>query len=151
MQPVQEDAEEPEEKIEEDMSDRMAREKAEEEARQQALLRKRSKVLQRELPRPPPASIELIRNSLIRADGDKSSFVPPTNIEQADEMIKRELLTLLEHDNAKYPLEEIANKERKKGSKRAANGPAVPVIEDFQEDEMKEVRSYQLLFYLLTV
>jgi pre-mRNA-splicing factor CDC5/CEF1 len=151
MQPVQEDAEELEEKIEEDMSDRMAREKAEEEARQQALLRKRSKVLQRELPRPPPASIELIRNSLIRADGDKSSFVPPTNIEQADEMIKRELLTLLEHDNAKYPLEEIANKERKKGSKRAANGPAVPVIEDFQEDEMKEVRIYQLLFYLLTV
>ncbi|KAJ1409352.1 Pre-mRNA splicing factor component Cdc5p/Cef1 [Sesbania bispinosa] len=52
MQPVPEDAEEPEEKIEEDMSDRIAREKAEEEARQQALLRKRSKVLQRELPRP---------------------------------------------------------------------------------------------------
>ncbi|KAI5424015.1 Cell cycle serine/threonine-protein kinase cdc5/MSD2, variant 4 [Lathyrus oleraceus] len=137
MQPVQEDAEEPEEKIEEDMSDRMAREKAEEEARQQALLRKRSKVLQRELPRPPPASLELIRNSLIRADGDKSSFVPPTLIEQADEMIRKELLTLLEHDNAKYPLEEIANKERKKGAKRAANGPAIPVIEDFQEDEIK--------------
>lgn len=137
MQPIQEDVEEPEEKIEEDMSDRMAREKAEEEARQQALLRKRSKVLQRELPRPPPASLELIRNSLIRADGDKSSFVPPTPIEQADEMIRKELLALLEHDNAKYPLEEIANKERKKGSKRAANGPAIPVIEDYQEDEMK--------------
>ncbi|RHN53609.1 putative transcription factor MYB-HB-like family [Medicago truncatula] len=117
MQPIQEDAEEPEEKIEEDMSDRMAREKAEEEARQQALLRKRSKVLQRELPTPPPASLELIRNSLIRADGDKSSFVPPTPIEQADEMIRKELQALLEHDNAKYPLEEIANKEREKGSK----------------------------------
>ncbi|KAI9118751.1 hypothetical protein K1719_010196 [Acacia pycnantha] len=139
MQPAPEDVEEPEEKIEEDMSDRIAREKAEEEARQQALLRKRSKVLQRELPRPPPASLELIRNSLIIADGDKSSFVPPTSMEQADEMVRKELLSLLEHDNAKYPLDEKVNKERKKGVKRAANGPAiVPLIEDFEEDEMKD-------------
>ncbi|KAK7258643.1 hypothetical protein RIF29_24224 [Crotalaria pallida] len=136
MQPLPEDTEEPEEKIEEDMSDRVAREKAEEEARLQALLRKRSKVLQRGLPRPPAASLELIKNSLMRTDGDKSSFVPPTSIEQADELIRKELLTLLEHDNAKYPLDE--NKEKKKGSKRSANGPAVPVIEDFQEDEMKD-------------
>ncbi|KAL1332055.1 hypothetical protein AAHE18_12G235300 [Arachis hypogaea] len=120
-QPKNEDAEEPEEKIEEDMSDRIAREMAEEEARQQALLRKRSKVLQRELPRPPAASLELIRNSVIRADGDKSSFVPPTSIEQADEMIRRELLALLEHDNAKYPLDEKVNKEKKKGAKRVAD------------------------------
>ncbi|KAK4284051.1 hypothetical protein QN277_000930 [Acacia crassicarpa] len=139
MQPAPEDVEEPVEKIEEDMSDRIAREKAEEEARQQALLRKRSKVLQRELPRPPPASLELIRNSLIIADGDKSSFVPPTSMEQADEMVRKELLSLLEHDNAKYPLDEKVNKERKKGVKRAANGPAiVPLIEDFDEDEMKD-------------
>ncbi|KAK2637938.1 hypothetical protein Ddye_025733 [Dipteronia dyeriana] len=139
FQPPSEENDEQEEKIEEDMSDRLAREKAEEEARQQALLRKRSKVLQRELPRPPVASLELIRNSLLRADGDKSSFVPPTSIEQADEMIRKELLTLLEHDNAKYPMEEKV-KEKKKGGKRSANGPSVhiPVIEDFEEDEMKE-------------
>ncbi|GMP22191.1 hypothetical protein CsSME_00000318 [Camellia sinensis var. sinensis] len=101
IQPVPEDNEEPEEHIEEDMSDRMAREEAEEEARQQLLLKKRSKVLQRELPRPPAASLELIKNSLTRADEDKSSFVPPTLIEQADEMIRKELLSLLDHDNAK--------------------------------------------------
>ncbi|XP_044469345.1 cell division cycle 5-like protein [Mangifera indica] len=138
IQPPAEDSEEPEEKIEEDMSDRLARERAEEEARQQALLRKRSKVLQRELPRPPVASLELIRNSLLRADGDKSSFVPPMSIEQADEMIRKELLTLLEHDNAKYPLEKVEKK--KKGSKRSANGSAapIPVIEDFEEEELKE-------------
>ncbi|XP_062148179.1 cell division cycle 5-like protein [Alnus glutinosa] len=139
MQPVPEDKEEPEEKIEEDMSDRIAREKAEEEARQQALLRKRSKVLQRELPRPPVASLDLIRNSLIRADEDKSSFVPPTSIEQADEMIRKELLTLLEHDNAKYPLDKKMNKEKKKSIKRSANGSDyVPEIDDFEEDEVKE-------------
>ncbi|GMH23301.1 hypothetical protein Nepgr_025144 [Nepenthes gracilis] len=144
IQPASEDIEEPEEKIEEDMSDRLAREKAEEEARQQALLRKRSKVLQRELPRPPVASVELIRSSLIRADEDKSSFVPPTSIEQADEIIRKELLSLLEHDNAKYPLDEKEEKERKKGQKRAANGKlvsSVPVIEDFEEDELKEADS----------
>lgn len=147
VQPPPEENEEAEEKIEEDMSDRLARERAEEEARQQALLRKRSKALQRELPRPPVASLELIRNSLMRADGDKSSFVPPTSIEQADEMVRKELLGLLEHDNAKYPLDE-KKKEKKKGGKRSANGPAahVPVIEEFEEDEMKEVCFYLCLW-----
>ncbi|KAK4403939.1 Cell division cycle 5-like protein [Sesamum angolense] len=140
IQPFPEDEEEPEEKIEEDMSDRIAREKAEEEARQQALLKKRSKVLQRELPRPPPASLDLIRDSLIRADEDKSSFVPPTLVEQADELIRKELLSLLEHDNVKYPLDEKSTKEKKKGGKRAANGKSVsvPPIDEFEENELKE-------------
>ena len=143
-QPIPEDNEEPEEKIEEDMSDRLARERAEEEARQQALLRKRSKVLQRELPRPPVASLDLIRNSLMRADEDKSSFVPPTLIEQADEMIRKELLSILEHDNAKYPLEEKKEKEKKRGGQRSANGKSagsVPDIEDFEEAELEEVHA----------
>ncbi|PIM97474.1 mRNA splicing protein CDC5 (Myb superfamily) [Handroanthus impetiginosus] len=140
IQPAPEDDEEPEEKIEEDMSDRIAREKAEEDARQQALLKKRSKVLQRELPRPPPSSLDLIRNSLMRADEDKSSFVPPTLVEQADELIRKELLSLLEHDNVKYPLDEKATKEKKKSGKRSANGKSVPVpsIDDFEENELKE-------------
>ncbi|KAL6500520.1 Cell cycle serine/threonine-protein kinase cdc5/MSD2 [Orobanche hederae] len=140
VQPFPEDDEEPEEKIEEDMSDRIAREKAEEEARQQALLKKRSKVLQRELPRPPPASLDLIRSSLMRADEDKSTFVPPTLVEQADELVRKELLSLLEHDNVKYPLDEKAAKEKKKSGRRAANGKSlsVPVIDDFAEDVLKE-------------
>ncbi|KAL9271058.1 Cell division cycle 5-like protein [Drosera capensis] len=144
LRAIPEDEEEPEETIEEDMSDRLARQKAEEEARLQAFLRKRSKVLQRELPRPPAASVELIRNSLIKTDEDKSSFVPPTPIEQADELIRKELLNLLEHDNAKYPLDEKAEKEKKKGVKRHANGKvasSVPVIEDFEEDELNEAES----------
>ncbi|KAK6123922.1 hypothetical protein DH2020_042341 [Rehmannia glutinosa] len=122
IQPFPEDDEEPEEKVEEDMSDKIAREKAEEEARQQALLKKRSK------------------NSLMRADEDKSSFVPPTLVEQADELIRKELLSLLEHDNVKYPLDEKATKEKKKGGKRAANGKSlsVPSIDDFEEDTLKE-------------
>ncbi|XP_020253933.1 cell division cycle 5-like protein, partial [Asparagus officinalis] len=144
IQPIPEENEEVEEKIEEDMSDKIAREKALEQARQEVLLRKRSKVLQRELPRPPAAALDLIRNMLMRKDEDKSSFVPPTLFEQADEMINKELLALLEHDNAKYPLEEKSDKERKKGVKRAANGKSsmpVPEIEDFEEDELKEADS----------
>ncbi|CAA0828074.1 Cell division cycle 5-like protein [Striga hermonthica] len=140
-QPIpEEEDEEPEEQIEEDMSDRIAREKAAEEARQQALLKKRSKVLQRELPRPPLAAVELIRSSLVKADEDKSSFVPPTLVEQADELVRKELLLLLEHDNAKYPLDEKATKEKKKGGKRAVNGKSqsVPLIDEFEEDELKE-------------
>uniref|UniRef100_A0A1D1Y886 Cell division cycle 5-like protein n=1 Tax=Anthurium amnicola TaxID=1678845 RepID=A0A1D1Y886_9ARAE len=141
IQPILEEAEEPEDKIEEDMSDRIARQKAEEQARQEELLRKRSKVLQRGLPRPPTASLDIIRNSFIRGDEDKSSFVPPTFFEQADEMINKELLALLEHDNAKYPLDDKIDKERKKGAKQAVNGKSVtfiPEIEDFEEDELKE-------------
>ncbi|XP_023644690.1 cell division cycle 5-like protein [Capsella rubella] len=136
-----EESEEPEEKIEEDMSDRIAREKAEEEARQQALLKKRSKVLQRDLPRPPAASLEIIRNSLLSADGDKSSVVPPTPIEIADKMVREELLQLLEHDNAKYPLDEKA--EKKKGAKNRTNSSASQflAIEDFEENELQEADS----------
>ncbi|MQL88180.1 hypothetical protein Taro_020733 [Colocasia esculenta] len=145
IQPIPEEAEEAEDKIEEDMSDRIARQKAEEQGRQEALLRKRSKVLQRELPRPPAASLDIIRNSFIRGNEDKSSFVPPTLFEQADEMINTELLALLEHDNAKYPLEEKTDKERKRGAKRTANGKSatfVPEIEDFEESELQEDKLY---------
>ncbi|PIA36403.1 hypothetical protein AQUCO_03400352v1 [Aquilegia coerulea] len=144
VQPLPEENDEPEDKVEEDMSDKIAREKAEEEAKQQELLKKRSKVLQRELPRPPPASVELIKNSLMKSDEDKSSFVPPTSFEQADEMIRKELLSLLEHDNAKYPLEEKVGKEKKKGGKRAPSGKSttfVPEIEEFANDILKEADS----------
>ncbi|WOH03521.1 hypothetical protein DCAR_0622920 [Daucus carota subsp. sativus] len=140
VQPIPEDNEEPEEKMEEDMSDRIAREKAEEEARMQALLKKRSKVLQRELPRPPSASLELLKNSLLRADEGKSSFVPPTLIEQADEMVRKELVSLLEHDNIKYPIDEKVQKEKKKVTKRTTKGNSalVPLIDQYEEDELKE-------------
>lgn len=138
-QPPPEDNEEPEEKIEEDMSDRIAREKAEEEARQQALLKKRSKVLQRDLPRPPAASLEVIRNSLLSADGDKSSVVPPTPIEVADKMVREELLQLLEHDNAKYPLDEKAEKKKGAKNRTISSASQVLAIDDFDENELQEV------------
>lgn len=127
--------------MEEDMSDKLARDRAEEAARQAALLRKRSKVLQRDLPRPPISSVDFIKNSLTSVDDDKGSFAPTNFIEQADELIRKELVSLLEHDNAKYPFEENSVKEKKKGSKGAPNGrPQVPIpyIDDFDEEELNE-------------
>ncbi|XP_028554480.1 cell division cycle 5-like protein isoform X2 [Dendrobium catenatum] len=144
MQPIPEENEEIEEKIEEDMSDKIAKDKAREQARMEALMKKRSKVLQRELPRPPAASLELIKNLLVKGDEDKSSFVPPTPFEQADEMINKELLSLLEHDNAKYPLNEKSDKVKVKGVKRAENGKSsnsIPEIEEFDEAELSEANS----------
>ncbi|GLJ29314.1 hypothetical protein SUGI_0578120 [Cryptomeria japonica] len=130
------------EQMEEDMSDKLAREKAEAAARQVALLRKRSKVLQRGLPRPPVAAVDLIRNSLKRIDDDNGSLAPANLMEQADELIRKELMSLLEHDIAKYPFEDDLTKEKKKGSKNTSIGrPQVPIpqIDDFDEGELIEV------------
>ncbi|KAH9319779.1 hypothetical protein KI387_021548, partial [Taxus chinensis] len=129
------------EQMEEDMSDKLAREKAEEAARQAALLRKRSKVLQRDLPRPPVTAVDYIKNFLTRVDDDNGSLAPANFMDQADELIRKELVSLLEHDNAKYPFEDDSGKEKRKGSKNAANGrPQVPIpqIDDFDEEELRE-------------
>ncbi|MCO5568895.1 hypothetical protein L7F22_022597 [Adiantum nelumboides] len=123
--------------LEEDMSDKLARERAEEAARQAALLLKRSKVLQRELPRPPRASVEWLKISSTQAE----ESVATTLTEQADKLIKMEIALLLEHDNAKYPFEEVLGKEKKKSSKVVANGKKqveLPVMEDFEEEQLRE-------------
>ncbi|MCO5612032.1 hypothetical protein L7F22_066294 [Adiantum nelumboides] len=123
--------------LEEDMSDKLVRERAEEAARQAALLLKRLKVLQRELPRPPHASVEWPKISSTQAE----ESVPTTLTEQADKLIKMEIALLLEHDNAKYPFEEVLGKENKKSSKIVANGNKqveLPVMEDFEEEQLKE-------------
>lgn len=125
---------------EEDMSDVLARSRAEEAIKEAAILRKRSKVLQRSLPRPSLSAIETLKSSLLHGEGGPP---PVTFMEQAEELIGKELLLLLESDAAKYPLEGGGLKEKKnKGMKSEANGKVevpVPEIEDFEEDELKEV------------
>ena len=118
--------------VEEDMSDKLARERADEAAKQAALLLKRSKVLQRELPRPPQPCVDSLKNSLRLSEAEGITFM-----EQADELIKKEMIMLLEHDNAKYPLE-----GKKKPNKNAANGNThleVPELDDFLDEELREV------------
>ncbi|KAL2653493.1 hypothetical protein R1flu_021621 [Riccia fluitans] len=99
---------EPVEQMEEDMSEVLARQRAEEAAKQAMLLRKRSKVLQRELPHPPPASVELMKSSLKTSEN-------VTYLDEAEELIRQELVDLLEHDAVKYPVnEEAPTKETRK-------------------------------------
>lgn len=130
--------------MEADMSDVLARQHAEEAAKQAALLRKRSKVLQRVLPRPPPAAIEMMRASLAYGEDGKAAPAPVTLIDHADLLVRTELVALLEYDAAKYPmLEEESSKAKKKGAgKNAANGNPqvpVPVLEDFDEADLNDV------------
>ncbi|EFJ17861.1 hypothetical protein SELMODRAFT_233652 [Selaginella moellendorffii] len=110
--------EEADEEMEADMADVIANAQAEEDAREAAVLRKRSKVLQRGLPRPPPATVELIRNTI------------PRHAEAGDPkaLIQKELVALLEHDNAKYPMSDKSGK----------SPPVIPELEDLDEQELKE-------------
>ncbi|XP_047057488.1 cell division cycle 5-like protein [Lolium rigidum] len=90
----------------------------------------------------PATSVEILRQSLVKGGESRSTFVPPTSIEQADELINEEHLSLLEHDNAKYPLDEQTQREKRKGNKRQTTGVAfIPEIEGFDEHELKEASS----------
>ncbi|KAL2642621.1 hypothetical protein R1flu_010208 [Riccia fluitans] len=126
--------------MEEDMSKVLGRQRAEEVAKQAVLQRKR-KVLQRELPRPPHAGVELLRSSLQTLDN-------VTYLDEAEELIRRELVDLLEHDAVKYLVnEEAPTKEKRKLTKVTTNGkPRAEVrgIENFEEDILLEVVNLRL-------
>jgi len=81
---------------EEDASDRLARETAQREAAEAALVKQRSKVIQRDLPRP-----FTINTSVLK---DASVFDSLPALQRAEEMLKREMLSLLQYDALKFPL-----------------------------------------------
>lgn len=86
--------------------------------------------------------MDFIRNSLKGVDDDNGSLTPANFMEQVDELIRKELMSLLEHGNAKYPYEDELGKEKKKGNKNTRNGrPQVPIpqIDNFDEGELTEV------------
>lgn len=114
-----EDVEGPEDMEIEDAAERDARRKAEAKAAQEAELRLRSKALQRGLPR--PFALDLLPQP--RPDGQLSGLGAA---ERAEELINREVLALLEHDNAKYPL----------GKEAAADAAGVPPLERFSEGDL---------------
>ncbi|KAK1390138.1 Cell division cycle 5 [Heracleum sosnowskyi] len=144
VQPIPEDNEELEEKMEEDMSDMIARDKAGDEAKLQDLQKKWSEVLQRGLPRPSAASLQLLKNSLLTADKGKSSVVPPTVIEQADMMVRKELLSFLEHDNLKYPSGENVQE------KMTALQDEFEIVRRRMDDETKKAQKFEQKIKVLT-
>ncbi|EFJ17860.1 hypothetical protein SELMODRAFT_420607 [Selaginella moellendorffii] len=100
--------EEADEEMEADMADVIANAQAEEDAQEAAALHRRT-------------TVELIRNTIPRhAEADD----PKT-------LIQKELVALLEHDNAKYPMSDRSGK----------SPPVIPELEDLDEQELKEERS----------
>eukprot|EP00850_Spirogloea_muscicola_P023426 SM000355S13193 [mRNA] locus=s355:12158:17386:- [translate_table: standard] len=126
------DEKEDDEAIEADMSDVLVQKRHVEAAQEAALLRKRSKVLQRGLPRPPLAHVESWIESEIATQGS----APMTPSEEAAVLIRDELALLLKHDLLKYPLEE-SKKDKKNSKAGLPNGPT-PQLEDFEEDDIQE-------------
>lgn len=81
---------------------------------------------------------------MLKVDKGKNSVVPCTLIEQADEMVRKEFLYLLEHDTFNYPTIEEVWKEKKRDTKCTdkGNSAAVPLLDQFEEDELKEADHY---------
>lgn len=107
--------------IPEDAADRDAREAARRRAKEEEELERRSTVLKRGLPRPPTVDPEAFKLP-------KGADVAGDAVVAADQAVLQELLGVLLHDHAKYPVGKEGNAGGKKGkkSKGAAGGGAVP-------------------------
>jgi pre-mRNA-splicing factor CDC5/CEF1 len=126
--------------MEMDMADALTLKRKEAAAAELALWRKQTKVLQRALPRPPPAALQALKNSLPFDEDGKAPHV--TLIEQADASIRQEMVALLENDAVKYPIiEEASGKEKKKGSASSARPQiAASPLDDIEEEDLQNVR-----------
>ncbi|KAG0620103.1 hypothetical protein M758_4G189400 [Ceratodon purpureus] len=126
--------------MEMDMADAIALERKEQEAAELALWKKQTKVLQRGLPRPPLAAIQVLKSTLSLEEEGKNPYV--SLIEHADFSIRQEMVALLENDAAKYPVVEDSVKEKKKGSvNNAVSGRPqldAPVLDNFEEEDLNQ-------------
>eukprot|EP00898_Chlorokybus_atmophyticus_P003250 jgi/Chlat1/3926/Chrsp26S04028 len=114
------DEEQQEEAMEEDMADVNARAAAVQAAREAAELKKRTLVIQRGMPR--PASLVLM--TVKPAEALRNL----TALEKADELLKAEMMRLLEEDAAQFPME---------GKKRKQNLRQTPSREKFELAELE--------------
>ena len=106
---------------EEDAADAKVRRQREEEAERLEEERRKSRALQRQLPR--PVSVELVA-PLARSGAEREKL---SMRERADEMLALELVAMLEHDAAKYPIPTGKDKVDKKAAK--AGRLAVPALQ----------------------
>uniref|UniRef100_A0A7S0WNZ6 Uncharacterized protein n=1 Tax=Chlamydomonas leiostraca TaxID=1034604 RepID=A0A7S0WNZ6_9CHLO len=126
-----EDAMDAEGALEEDAADIKARRLREEAERAAAEEKKKSKALQRGLPR--PTSTDLLPAPRPAHEAPKLSLR-----ERAEDLLVREMRAVLEHDAAKYPVIPAGkdSKEAKKAAKRAASA-YVPPIDQFELNELE--------------
>lgn len=128
--PMDEAPEEP--TIEEDAADAKARRRREAEAQRVAEERKKSRALQRGLPR--PADLEGLPVTQPPAEYAKLGLR-----DKAEEEVARELVRLLQHDAAKYPAREPRDRRGRKQQQQAPKVAAAPAppIKDYDESELK--------------
>ncbi|KAL3148491.1 hypothetical protein ABBQ38_013933 [Trebouxia sp. C0009 RCD-2024] len=123
------------EPMEEDAADVAARRKAAQKAREEAELRKRSQVLQRGLPRPRTLdSLPAVRSeAALQGLGLK---------ETAEALLQNEVVLLLQHDAAKYPIKERVSKKDKKRKQPepAHNSGLLQSWQTFEEAELMDAR-----------
>lgn len=115
--------------LEEDAADAKARRQREEEERTRQEHLRKSKALQRRLPR--PASLD-IATSAIKVVSDHAKL---SLREKADNLLVEEIVALLHHDAAKYPPASGKDKQDKKAKTKAAG--TVPSLQMFDDDELK--------------
>ena len=104
----------------EDAADAKARKLREEEQQRLEEERKKSRALQRQLPR--PVSFDLIR--------------PAPKSATEKEKMSLEMVAMLEHDSAKYPIPTGKEKSDKKAAKASARA-VVPPLPSFSDEELK--------------
>ncbi|KAG2498099.1 hypothetical protein HYH03_003857 [Edaphochlamys debaryana] len=127
---------EPEEAMEEDLADVRARRAREEAERRRIEELKKSKALQRQLPR--PLSVDALPQPRPAAHQASSASGPAGLLVAAEEAVAAEVAALLNHDAMKYPVRD-ARTDKKKGDRGAAKpaGPAPP-LEEFELGELEE-------------
>ncbi|KAL4159698.1 hypothetical protein PRNP1_000271 [Phytophthora ramorum] len=104
---------------EEDAGEREAREQQQREQEKERELKRRSSAVQKDLPRPTKVKKVLIHSAIT---------------EVADEMYR-----MLEHDRAKYPIDDGKSKKSKK-RKKSPSAVTVPHLQQFSDSDMEHAR-----------
>ncbi|EFJ42818.1 hypothetical protein VOLCADRAFT_107065 [Volvox carteri f. nagariensis] len=123
----------PAEEMEEDLADARARKAREEEERRRLEELKKSKAVQRQLPR--PLSVDSLPGPKVAA----SAGVAAGGLrERAEELVAAEMAALLTHDANKYPVKDSRADTKKKSTGPASRpaGPSGP-LEEFDLQELK--------------
>eukprot|EP00742_Colponemidia_sp_Colp-10_P004218 GILJ01004500.1.p1 GENE.GILJ01004500.1~~GILJ01004500.1.p1 ORF type:complete len:774 (+),score=166.84 GILJ01004500.1:37-2358(+) len=114
------------EQAEEDAEERLARERRDMEEKEQALLRKRSQVVQRDLPRP-----FIVYPDAFKVSTEPTTKPAPGSVDElkqrAESMLMKEMLNMVTYDAVKYPVNDPAARIPKKA----------PTLDDFEESEIR--------------
>ncbi|XP_034945889.1 cell division cycle 5-like protein [Chelonus insularis] len=114
----------------EDQADIDARKQQEILEQKQQELARRSQVIQRDLPRPVEVNMNILRNSI---------DIPLTDFQRAEELIKREMITMMQYDALKNPVQQN-HKRTNSIISQAQNYLDQHPYESFQKDDLEKAK-----------